>query len=69
MPRIYDYSADRAFRSQDAIEGDYLEGDYREVKRHIDVLYDAASEFETLASEWREKAEEFENKLVDEGRI
>jgi hypothetical protein len=53
MPRIYDYSADRAFRSQDAIEGDYLEGDYREVKRHIDVLYDAASEFETLASEWR----------------
>jgi hypothetical protein len=69
MPRIYDRTADDAFRSQDAIESDFLEGDDREVKRHIDVLYRAASEFETLASDWKELAEQYENVMMDEGRL
>jgi hypothetical protein len=69
MPRVYDYTADNALRAEQYIEDAYNEGNVREVMQHIDTLFDAASEFETRASDWREIAEKFENKLVDEGKI
>jgi hypothetical protein len=67
MPRVYDGMYDDAARAERYIEQAYNEGKTREVMQHIDTLYNASNDFMTLAVDWNELAQKYENILVEKG--